>query len=119
MIREVIQDLIQVMDLDRRHIGKLIQFQTETVNVVGTLDRVDHRQEAYLEHGEIWWDLKPVRLTLDSTLTISGWTAVVDPRAVVTVQMGYRELEAPPRPEEPVQLALDIIVGEIVEGTEP
>lgn len=116
MTREVIQERITVMDLDRSHIGKLIQFQTEEVNVVGKLDRVDHRQEAYLEHGETWWDLKPVRLILDTTLVISGWRAVVDPRAQVLVQMGYRELEAPPEPE---QLELEIIVGEIVEGTEP
>ena len=103
MTREVIQERVTVMDLNRSHIGKLVQFQTEEVNVVGKLDRVDHRQEAYLEHGETWWDLKPVRLILDTTLVISGWRAVVDPRAQVLAET----LDALRRSARPVLLVAE------------
>ena len=88
---------VLAMELNRSHIGKLVQIITESWSMTGTLTRVD-------QHDNREWELiYPERRLVPSggeiyaTLRIGPWTGDVIGNQPVTVETVKGTLEAPER----------------------
>jgi hypothetical protein len=89
-------EVILAMELNRSHIGKLVQMITDSWSMTGTLTRVD-------QHDNREWEvdysrgrrLVPVRGEIYATLTIGPWRGDVIGNQPVTVETVAGTLEAP------------------------
>lgn len=94
------QETILAMELDRRHIGKLVQLITESWSLTGTLRSVD-------QHDNREWEidyangrgLVPSGGEIYSVLTIGPWTGRVIGNQPVTVETAHNTIAAPEDPD--------------------
>lgn len=89
------QEVILAMELDRRHIGKLVQMITDSWSMTGTLKRVDQHDNREWEIAYPSRRLVPVRGEIYTTLHIGPWTGDVIGNQPVTVETVKGTLEAP------------------------
>lgn len=118
------QEVLLAMELDRRHIGKLVQMITDSWSMTGTLKRVDQHDNREWEIAYPSRQLVPVRGEIYTTLHIGPWVGGVIGNQPVTVETVVGTLEAPETatralpnlitPEESAE-ARAIIQGTVVE----
>jgi hypothetical protein len=83
------------MELDRSHIGKLVQLITDSWSMTGTLKRVDQHDNREWEIAYPSRQLVPVRGEIYATLHIGPWVGDVIGNQPVTVETVAGTLEAP------------------------
>lgn len=83
------------MELDRSHIGKLVQLITDSWSMTGTLKRVDQHDNREWEIAYPSRALVPVRGEIYTTLHIGPWVGDVIGNQPVTVETVAGTLEAP------------------------
>lgn len=118
------QEVILAMELNRSHIGKLVQMITDSWSMTGTLTRVDQHDNREWEISYPSRQLVPVRGEIYSTLQIGPWRGDVIGNQPVTVETVAGTLEAPETavralphlitPEESTE-AREIVRGSVVD----
>jgi hypothetical protein len=88
-------EVILAMELNRSHIGKLVQMITDSWSMTGTLTRVDQHDNREWEIAYPSRQLVPVRGEIYATLTIGPWRGDVIGNQPVTVETVAGTLEAP------------------------
>ena len=89
------QEVILAMELDRSHIGKLVQIITDSWSMTGTLSRVDQHDN---REWEVAWpsgNLVPSGGEIYAELWIGPWVGRVIGNQPVTVETVKGTLEAP------------------------
>lgn len=89
------QEVILAMELNRSHIGKLVQMITDSWSMTGTLQRVDQHDNREWEIAYPSRQLVPVRGEIYTTLHIGPWVGDVIGNQPVTVETVKGTLEAP------------------------
>lgn len=88
-------EVILAMELNRSHIGKLVQLITDSWSMTGTLTRVDQHDNREWEVAYPSRRLVPVRGEIYATLHIGPWVGDVIGNQPVTVETVAGTLEAP------------------------
>lgn len=102
---------VLAMELDRSHIGRLVQIITESWSLTGTLTRVDQHDNREWEIVYPERTLVPVSGVISTDLWIGPWTGRVIGNLPVTVEYTGAEIED----VDPVRQVAgpDVIRGEL------
>lgn len=94
-MNRITQETILAMELNRSHIGKLVQMITDSWSLTGTLASVDQHDNREWETRYPVRALVPVAGEIYSVVTIGPWTGRVMGNQPVTVETVAGTLEAP------------------------
>lgn len=97
------QETILAMELNRSHVGRLVQIITEGWSMTGTLTRVDQHDNREWEIIYPDYGLRPSGGEIYTTLNIGPWVGRVIGNQPVTVETVAGTLEAPERALEGIQ----------------
>jgi hypothetical protein len=92
------QEVILAMELDRRHLGALVQIITDSWSMTGTLNRVDQHDNREWSIDYASGGLVPSGGEITAELWIGPWRGVIIGNQPVTVETVKGTLTAPERP---------------------
>lgn len=97
MAYQYVQETVLAMELDRRHIGRLVQIITDSWSMTGTLTKVDQHDNREWYYDFTTRHMIPKSGEIYTTLHIGPWRGDVIGNQPVTVERVKGTLEAPER----------------------